>query len=479
MFPSHLHVADFGIFAVVAVFALIVILLSLFDFRKSAKGPSIPGPGPSNPESGNLDDVKKAGSLHEYMVYLHDTYGKIVGFWWGETYTVSVACPYLWKDIQGIFDRPRELFKLFEPLIGKKSIQYKNGPKGRQLRQVTDRSFSHEAVMNYYDCILETAKEMEAKWESLPKGEHIPLEKNMIYLAVKSMGLAGLGKTFRGDKESAKFIEAYETCWQEMEAQLGTPPPTEGSDRHEKFEEGRKIMRSTIKDVIKARKNMDQKTDKLFIDSMIEYDQIDQEELEDDILTFMIGGFHTTGNMMIWCFYYLALHPEVQEKVYQELIEVLGEEDIVPAAASQLKYCRQVIDETLRCSILAPWGARVQMDHDLQIGDHVVPKETPIMIPFGVVLHDPEIFPEPQRFDPDRFSPENAKDLPSLAFQPFGFAGKRKCPGWRFSITEGLVFLSVFIRRFKVELVAGQKVQPVHRLVTSPNEEVWITINKR
>jgi hypothetical protein len=47
------------------------------------------------------------------------------------------------------------LFKLFEPLIGKKSIQYKNGPKARQLRQEMDRSFSHEAVMNYYDCFLE------------------------------------------------------------------------------------------------------------------------------------------------------------------------------------------------------------------------------------------------------------------------------------------------------------------------------------
>lgn len=83
------------------------------------------------------------------------------------------------------------------------------------------------------------------------------------------------------------------------------------------------------------------------------------------------------------------------------------------------------------------------------------------------------------RFDPDRFAPENVKDRPSLAYQPFGFAGKRKCPGWRFSISEGVVFMSVFFRRFKVDLVKGQKVEPVYRLVTSPKEEFWITISQR
>ena len=66
-----------------------------------------------------------------------------------------------------------------------------------------------------------------------------------------------------------------------------------------------------------------------------------------------------------------------------------------------------------------------------------------------------------------------------MAYQPFGFAGKRKCPGWRFSIAEGLVFLSILIKRFKFHLVDGQEVKPVHRLVTSPAEEIWVTITKR
>jgi cytochrome P450 family 20 subfamily A len=61
------------------------------------------------PRDGNLLDIEKAGSLHEYVVHLHKTYGPVVSFWWGKTYTVSVACPKLWKDIQSIFDRPCKL----------------------------------------------------------------------------------------------------------------------------------------------------------------------------------------------------------------------------------------------------------------------------------------------------------------------------------------------------------------------------------
>ncbi|KAK2558775.1 Cytochrome P450 20A1 [Acropora cervicornis] len=188
----------------------------------------------------------------------------------------------------------------------------------------------------------------------------------------------------------------------------------------------------------------------------------------DNIMSFLIGGFHTTGNMMTWCLYYLTKHPEVQEKVYEELIEVLGDEDIKP----------QVIDETLRVSVLAPWGARIH-EFDLQVGEYIIPKETPMLLPFGVVLQDPNLWPEPQRFDPDRFNSDNLKKLPNLSYQPFGFAGKRKCPGWRLSIAEGLVFLSVLVKRFKFHLVEGQHVKPVYRLVTSPSEEIWVTVTKR
>ena len=83
------------------------------------------------------------------------------------------------------------------------------------------------------------------------------------------------------------------------------------------------------------------------------------------------------------------------------------------------------------------------------------------------------------RFDPDRFSPENSKSRPSFAFQPFGFAGKRVCPGQKFAYAEAVVALVTILRKFKLKMVEGQVVTPTFGLVTHPTEEIWITLQKR
>ncbi len=82
------------------------------------------------------------------------------------------------------------------------------------------------------------------------------------------------------------------------------------------------------------------------------------------------------------------------------------------------------------------------------------------------------------RFDPDRFSPQNVKKL-KYAFEPFGFAGGRKCPGYRFSYVETTIALSFLLRKFRFKLVEGQTVKMEHGLVTKPKEEIYVTTEKR
>ena len=83
------------------------------------------------------------------------------------------------------------------------------------------------------------------------------------------------------------------------------------------------------------------------------------------------------------------------------------------------------------------------------------------------------------RFDPERFSPENRKKLPPFAFEPFGFAGKRKCMGWKFSFLESTIILTAIVGHFKLSMVPGQKMERKYGLVTKPAEEMWITVTKR
>ncbi|XP_021373562.1 cytochrome P450 20A1-like [Mizuhopecten yessoensis] len=142
------------------------------------------------------------------------------------------------------------------------------------------------------------------------------------------------------------------------------------------------------------------------------------------------------------------------------------------------RYVRQIVDETLRCAVVAPFAARFQ-DFESELGGHKITKNTPVIHSLGVTMKDEKYWPLPNKFDPDRFSPENKKTRPPLTFQPFGFAGKRVCPGYRFAYAEATVCLVTLLGNFKVKLVDDEVINPVYGLITRPEKEIWIKIEKR
>ncbi|XP_033761523.1 cytochrome P450 20A1-like [Pecten maximus] len=182
--------------------------------------------------------------------------------------------------------------------------------------------------------------------------------------------------------------------------------------------------------------------------------------------------------ILTWRFYFLATHPEVQEKALQEIKKELRNQEVDHTNIESLPYIRQIVEETLRCAVIAPYAARFQ-DFDSELGGHKIPKNTPVIHALGVSLSNEKYWPLPNKFDPDRFSPENIKKRPPLSFQPFGFAGKRVCPGYRFAYAEATVCLVTLLRIFKIKLVDGQVVNPVYGVITHPEEEIWIKLEKR
>ena len=83
------------------------------------------------------------------------------------------------------------------------------------------------------------------------------------------------------------------------------------------------------------------------------------------------------------------------------------------------------------------------------------------------------------RFDPERFSDANRDAIPNFGFEPFGFSGKRKCPGYRFAYVEGTIVLAMLLRKFKFNMVEGQIVVKDFGCVTKPKDEIWVTTEKR
>ncbi|KAG1681729.1 Cytochrome P450 20A1 [Nymphon striatum] len=450
---------------------------------------SIPGPLCSDAKNGNLVDMADSGSSHQYLVYLHKTYGPISAFWWGERYVVSIGKPEYFKKVNHLSNRPRELFSMIKPLLTDKSIPYANDDDIKNRRSLYDSPYSHSSCKGYYKIVQKIADEMAEKWTNFSDNEPLDLTSECITAALLSVTRSSFDEEqFKNHELVAKFLKSYYHCSDECERFLSEPFPAADTDRYKDFMKAREETLAIVQNIIDAKKaNVRTSSEANFLETIIEA-EIQSDQILVDSLSYMIGGFHTSGILLTWIIYFLCLNPEIQDRVYDELIEVLDDQHITAACASQLIYTKQVIDETMRCSVISPWAARYS-DDDLEIEDYVIPKQIKkgYTLMFFTVSRISQSIPkrlsrshDVRQFDPDRFSPEKIKSRPSSAFQPFGFAGKRSCPGYRFAYVEMYVFASVLFRKFKFRLAPGQAaVHKVYGVVTKPSTKIWVTITKR
>ncbi|XP_059717841.1 cytochrome P450 3A21-like [Haemorhous mexicanus] len=148
---------------------------------------------------------------------------------------------------------------------------------------------------------------------------------------------------------------------------------------------------------------------------------------------FFFGGYETTSNTLGFLAYELAMHPDVQEKVLQEIDTVLpNKAPITYEAIMKLEYLDMTVSETFR---VYPLGGRIERicKKDVEINGVTIPKGVVVTIPPYVLHHNPEYWPNPDEFRPERFSKENKESIDPYTYLPFG-AGPRNCIGMRFAL---------------------------------------------
>jgi cytochrome P450 family 20 subfamily A len=468
----------FSVILISIIFFLSIVWL-LFH-RDTKQKFDVPGVTASNPELGNLGDIGQAGSLHQYLTKLHKKFGPIVSFYWGKARVVSIASPEAFQETRRLFDRPVPLFAAFEPFIGADSIQYANGDIGRYRRKHHyDVALSPTALRGHiFDIFQRVLHEKMVSWQS-NEGKPIALHAEMLALAIRSITLAAFGSSILfGDEKHIE--EAYNTCWHEMEMRIqGQPQDSKGEIE---FKEARNYFLQKVKEIIAKRRQREGDDYRCFIDYLLADEEyvVSEEHICDETITMFVGGFHTTGNLLTWLLYYLAKDQNVQQRLFDELVQTYDTEFPSSEQIDQMPYLSSIINESLRVSVLAPWAARVSTDDETVICGHIIPAGTPIIQALGVILQDEKIWPNPHEFNPDRFDQENKKKIPTLAFSPFGFAGQRICPGYRFAQYEASLFTAGIVRAFKVTLVdPTSTVVPVHGLVTAPKDEIFVQFNPR
>jgi cytochrome P450 len=201
------------------------------------------------------------------------------------------------------------------------------------------------------------------------------------------------------------------------------------------------------------------------------------KQLRDETLTIFLAGHETTANALSWCWYLLAQHPEAEARLHDELDRVLGARMPNFADLAELKWTRMIIEEAMRLYPPVHTTARTAIGED-RIGGVRVPPGALVTISPYVTHRNPNLWPEPERFDPERFRPPAVAQRHRFAYLPFG-GGPRICIGNSFALAEAQVIVAAIAQRYRVRLAPGHRVQPIGLLTLRPKDGIWVTLEAR
>lgn len=203
-------------------------------------------------------------------------------------------------------------------------------------------------------------------------------------------------------------------------------------------------------------------------------------DLREEVETFMFAGHDTTTVGITWALLLLALHPDIQEQCYDELETIFQGSDrqFTLKDLNDMKVLDRVMKETLRLCPTVPIIGRT-LSEDIQIDQYTIPAGSTVAIDLFDLHMDEKYFPDPERFDPNRFLLENTVGRHPYAYIPFS-AGPRNCIGQKFAIYEEKSILSSIIRKYR--LTTNAKLETIDKaleLILRPIDGVPIFLEKR
>jgi cytochrome P450 len=202
-----------------------------------------------------------------------------------------------------------------------------------------------------------------------------------------------------------------------------------------------------------------------------------RKRVRDEALTFMLAGHETTANAMSWFWYLMALNPEARERMFDEVDDVLGTRRPTADDLGRLPWTTACLQESQRYYSAVWIIAREAIEDDLIGGHHIRPGTT-VIIPTHHIHHDERWWPDPEAFDPTRFTGDAGKDRPRSAYLPFG-GGRRVCIGHSFALMEMVLIAAIMSQQFVFDVAPGAPVELEATLTLRPKRGVAVIGRKR
>ena len=202
-----------------------------------------------------------------------------------------------------------------------------------------------------------------------------------------------------------------------------------------------------------------------------------EKQVRDEVITFYIAGQETTANALCWTWHLVSQNKEVEEKIYSEIRDVLGDRLPTYEDLDSLIYIRNTVNESLRMFPPA-WAVSRRVISDYDVREYTIPAGADIYMSQYVVHYDKRFYDQPHVFNPDRWNNIEEKEFPRYAFFPFG-GGPRRCIGEPFAMMEAVLLIATIASKWKLKMVPGFKVEPQPLITLRPKNGLQMILERK
>ncbi|MFF2130604.1 cytochrome P450 [Streptomyces olivochromogenes] len=376
--------------------------------------------------------------------------------------TVFVACdPAVTREIlldPRTFDKGGPFYDKARLLLGN-GLGTSSWQDHRWQRRLLQPTF-HAAQINAYATVMtEEAAALAKTWRP---GQIIDARREFQSLTIQVLNRALLSLREDDQRLLARSLPvAFDGVYWRMVIpfELWFRLPTPANRRFAKAQEClRHVAANAIKEHLRAPDGPSTLLSTLLDARTESGEPLSERDIHDQLVTIMFAGTDTTADTLASAFQLISMHPEVEARLHDEVRTVVGGQAVTPDVLPALDYTRRIVLETLR--LFPPgWIVSRVTTTNTELAGHHLPAGADVLCSPYLLHHDPSLFPDPDRFDPDRWLPHQAEAMPRGAMIPFG-GGNRKCIGDQFAMTQACLVIATIAAQWRLRSASPLSPRP-------------------
>jgi cytochrome P450 len=353
------------------------------------------------------------------------------------------------------------------------------GAQHRAQRQVAQPAFHRQRIPQYAATMVREAARLRETWRD---GEQRDIATDMMHLTLNVVAETLFATDLRAEVDELadainRIMGLYNFLVMLPAAEWLVhvrPPGLAG------FVKARKGIDAVVYRMIEAHRR--QKSDRgslldLMLAASPDQSADSEQSLRDQVITIFLAGYETVANALSWTWYLLSQNPECEPRMHDEIDRELQGRLPTIDDVPRLRYVEMVFAESLRLYPPA-WAMGRYARAGFHLGEFWLPAKTTVLMSQFITHRDPRFFPDPSRFDPERFTPQAKSQRPKFAYFPFG-AGTRQCIGESFAWMEGVLLLATLAQKWRLCLVPGHQVEPQPLITLRPKYGMRMSVEGR